>query len=64
MYQADFRTEAEREECGAVLPGAEVARVAFLVEETAAGKHNGRLVEARVAESPANVKPIPAAYER
>jgi hypothetical protein len=40
--QADFRTDAEREECGGVLPRAEDMRVAFLlVEETTAGKHCG-----------------------
>src|SRR5713101_7916076 len=59
VAQADFRTDAEREECGGVLPRAEVMRVAFLlVEETAAGKHCGtaaRFVEVQVAESPANV---------
>ena len=44
VAQADFRTDAEREECGGVLPRAEVARVAFLLaEETAAGKHDGRI---------------------
>ena len=44
VAQADFRTDAEREECGGVLPRAEVARVAFLlVEETAAGKHYGEI---------------------
>ena len=44
VAQADFRTDAEREECGDVLPRAEVARVAFLlVEETAAGKHGGEI---------------------
>jgi hypothetical protein len=31
VAQADFRTDAEREECGGVLPRAEVARVAFLL---------------------------------
>ena len=30
VAQADFRTDAEREACGGVLPRAEVARVAFL----------------------------------
>jgi len=30
VAQADFRTDAEQEECGGVLPRAEVARVAFL----------------------------------
>ena len=44
VAQADFRTDAERDECGGVLPRAEVARVAFLlVEETAAGKHGGEI---------------------
>src|SRR5258707_13142094 len=44
VAQADFRTDAEREECGGVLPRAEVARVGFLlVEETAAGKHCGEI---------------------
>jgi len=44
VAQADFRTDAEREECGGVLPSAEVARVAFLlVEETTAGKHCGEI---------------------
>ncbi len=44
VAQADFRTDAEREECGGVLPRAEVARVAFLLaEETAAGKHDGEI---------------------
>jgi len=32
VAQADFRTDAEREECGAIF---------LLVEETAAGKHDG-----------------------
>jgi hypothetical protein len=40
VAQADFRTDAEREECGGVLLRAEVMRAAFLlVEETTAGKH-------------------------
>src|SRR5258706_2607266 len=40
VAQADFRTDAERKECGGVLPGAEVVRAIFLLaEETAAGKH-------------------------
>jgi hypothetical protein len=44
VAETDFRTEAEREECGGVLPRAEVARVAFLlVEETTAGKHDGKI---------------------
>jgi hypothetical protein len=56
VAQADFRTDAEREECDGVLPRAEVTRVAFLlVEETAAGKYAARFVEVQVAESPANL---------
>ena len=44
VAQADFRTDAEREECDGVLPRAEVTRVAFLlVEETAAGKYDGEI---------------------
>jgi len=44
VAQAYFRTDAEREECGRVLPRAGVARVAFLlVEETTAGKHDGEI---------------------
>jgi hypothetical protein len=44
VAQTDFRTDAEREECGGVLPRAEVVRAAFLlVEETAAGKHDGKI---------------------
>jgi len=44
VAQADFRADAEREECGGVLPRAEVARVAFLlVEETTAGKPDGEI---------------------
>jgi hypothetical protein len=44
VAQADFRTDAEQEECGGVLPRAEVVRAAFLlVEETAAGKHCGEI---------------------
>ena len=44
VAQADFRTEAERKECGGVLPRAKLARVAFLlVEETAAGRHGGEI---------------------
>jgi len=44
VAQADFRTDAEREECGGVLPRAELARVAFLlVEETSAGGHGGEI---------------------
>jgi len=44
VAQANFRTDAEREECGSVLPRAEVARVAFLlVEETTAGEHGGEI---------------------
>ena len=44
VAQADFRTEAEREECSGVLPRAGVVRVAFLlVEETAAGEHGGEI---------------------
>jgi hypothetical protein len=44
VAQADFRTEAEREECGGVLPRAEVVRAAFLlVEETIAGRHDGEI---------------------
>ena len=31
VAQADFRTDAEQEECGGVLPRVEVARVAFLL---------------------------------
>ena len=42
--QTDFRTDAEREECGGVLPRAEVVRAAFLlVEETTAGKHDSEI---------------------
>src|SRR5262249_550199 len=44
VAQADFRTDAEREECDGVLPRTEVTRVAFLlVEETAAGKYDGEI---------------------
>jgi hypothetical protein len=44
VAQADFRTDAEREECGGVLSRAEVVPVAFsIVEETAAGKHGGEI---------------------
>ena len=44
VAQADFRTDAEQEECGGVLPRAEVVRAALLlVEETAAGKHCGEI---------------------
>ena len=44
VAQTDFRTDAEWGECGGVLPRAEVARLAFLlVEETAAGKHDGEI---------------------
>ena len=35
VAQADFRTDAEREECGGVLPRAEVARAGFLLVECA-----------------------------
>ncbi len=41
VAQTDFRTGAEREECGGILPRAALVRAAFLlVEETAAGKHD------------------------
>jgi hypothetical protein len=44
VAQADFRTDAEWEECCGVLPRAEAIRVAFLlVEETAAGKYCGEI---------------------
>ncbi len=44
VAQADFRTDAEWGECGGVLPRSEVARLAFLlVEEAAAGKHDGEI---------------------
>jgi transposase len=44
VAQADIPTEAEWGECGGVLPRAEFARVAFLlVEETAAGRHDGEI---------------------
>ena len=44
VAQADFRTDAEQEECGGVLPRADAARVAFLlVEETTGGKHCGEI---------------------
>ena len=40
----DFRTDAEREECDGVLPRAEAVRAAFLlVEETATGRHDGKI---------------------
>jgi transposase len=44
VAQADFRTDAEREECGGILSRAEVVPVALLlVEETAAGKRDGEI---------------------
>ena len=44
VAQADFQTHAEWGECGGVLPRSEVARIAFLlVEEAAAGKHDGEI---------------------
>jgi len=44
VAQADFRTDAEREECGGVLSRAGVVPVALLlVEETAAGKRDGEI---------------------
>ena len=44
VAQIDFRTEAEWEECGGILPRAALVRAAFLlVEETAAGKHDGEI---------------------
>ena len=44
VAQADFRTDVKWAECGGVLPRAEVLRVAFLlVEETAAGQHDGEI---------------------
>ena len=56
VAQADFRTDAEREECGGVLPRAEVVRVAFLlVEETAEGKHCGETRGSASGGAPANV---------
>jgi len=59
VAQADFRTAAEGEECGGVLPRAEVVRAAFLLvekEKTAFGKNTTeRFVEVQVAESPANL---------
>ena len=53
VAQADFRTDAERVECGRVLPRAEVARVAFLLaEETAAGKPDGEIRGSASGEVP------------
>jgi hypothetical protein len=53
VVQAIFRTDAEREECGSVVPGAEVARLPFLLmEETAVGTHCAKIREVQVAESP------------
>ena len=44
VAQTDFRTDAEREGCGGVLPRAEVVRAAFLlVEETAARRRSGEI---------------------
>jgi transposase len=44
VAQADFRADAEREECGGVLPRAGVVRAAFLlVEKAAAGRHDGEI---------------------
>jgi hypothetical protein len=39
VAQADFRTDAEREECGRVLPRAEVARFAFLLVNLPVSTH-------------------------
>jgi hypothetical protein len=57
VAQADFRTDAEREECGGVLPRAEVARVAFLLGgRNDCGKTpTARFVEAQGTEFPANL---------
>ena len=72
VAQADFRTDAERKECGGVLPGAEVVRAIFLLaEETAAGKHGcgicgsasggvpGQLTGRLADRSPAAERPEP-----
>src|SRR6266436_9863740 len=39
VVQADFRTDAEREECGSVLPRAEVARLPFTVRQMRGLRH-------------------------
>src|SRR5258707_13159592 len=61
VAQADFRTDAEREECGGGLPRAEVARDAFLlVEERAAGKNGGDTrVSARGGTHAKRTGPLP-----
>jgi hypothetical protein len=56
VAQTDFRADAEREECGGVLPRAEVARVAFLLWKKRLRENIAtRFVEVQVAESSANV---------